>query len=682
MLLKPLLSYRSLSVLKPYRPTLSTMASSLSSATITPGLERILPLLQRLGSPQDRFPVIHIAGTNSKGTTSCLLDSLLTATGIRCARFNSPHLRYQRDSMRIDGGRIVPIDTWNRAGDQVDEATKAAEPSAQATSFEQLVARFLVACTLSDPLPDLLIVECGMGGRLDATNVFPAHQVLASIITPIGRDHKSFLGDTLEEVTRHKMGIAKQGGLVVVADQAVINAAGSSSSSASAASSRLWGPQQDNADTLGSDAAAILGTIRQEAAELNARVVRCEESRLETFVASTSTSHSDKPWQTTSQWKAKLPPILQPPEAASREVDAATGVSLREDQDESTHDSKDAAVFTATAGQPALTTPLLPPLQPLPSVRSALSTALSTLFAIASDEPASSRGLPGTAADEHEMLRLQLAFALREGGLMAGERGELRDDLHNAIIRGVESWEGRGSWIDVPIKGLQSSSEMAEVSATDAASPSLHLLVDGAHNLPAFGALFDHLKTILSAHRGDDSPLTLSILVAFSESKEKDGDLSSILEVFARLPERLSQARQQAGSTAKVKVRIAIVTFETPVEGMPWVQPLSPLRANEVFDAVLRRRQQAGHGTESSSIEGITVQTVNNTLQEGLTWLSEAGAGRPHDASLSIGSSTTSSLHLVTGSLYLVGQLYRSLDEAKAADRVTVDSKGEDHVDS
>ena len=168
------------------------------------GLGRVQALLQRVGSPQFKFPVIHVSGTNGKGSTTAYLDAFLThAVGLRSARFNTPHLVTARDSLRTNGG--IPIDdkTWDIAV-QKTRLADARDVPIGATPFELLTVQALLACTLL-PIasqPDILLIEVGVGGRLDATNVFPSENVLASVICSIARDHEVLLGNRLSNIDR------------------------------------------------------------------------------------------------------------------------------------------------------------------------------------------------------------------------------------------------------------------------------------------------------------------------------------------------------------------------------------------------------------------------------------------------------------------------------------------------
>lgn len=173
------------------------------------GLARVQALLRRVGSPHTLFPVIHVAGTNGKGSTTAYLDALLThGAGVRAARFNSPHLVTARDSVRVSGGELIDERVWAAACARTSQADAFDEPI-RATPFELLTVQALVAFSLlpAATRPDVLLIEVGVGGRLDATNVFPAENVLASVVCPIALDHEGLLGKGLAAIAREKAGI-------------------------------------------------------------------------------------------------------------------------------------------------------------------------------------------------------------------------------------------------------------------------------------------------------------------------------------------------------------------------------------------------------------------------------------------------------------------------------------------
>ena len=160
---------------------------------IRPGLSRVRELLGNLGNPQDNLRFIHIAGTNGKGSVAVMLASILQAAGYRVGLFTSPFLVRYNEQIRIDGEEVadaVLFDALERvkaAADQMEEP-----PS----SFE----RFMPAAFLcfAEAACAIVVLETGMGGRLDATNVISSPE--AVIITRIDMDHMAFLGDTIEAI--------------------------------------------------------------------------------------------------------------------------------------------------------------------------------------------------------------------------------------------------------------------------------------------------------------------------------------------------------------------------------------------------------------------------------------------------------------------------------------------------
>ena len=182
---------------------------------IAPTLERIAALVDNLGSPQLTYPTIHIGGTNGKTTTSRMIDSLLFEMGLRTGRFTSPHLESYLERISING---QPIDakelifSFNDISAYLDLIdTKFDTPI---TFFEAITALAFVA--FAEHPVDVGVIEVGMGGEWDATNVVDAD---VSVITPIGLDHMEYLGNTLSEIAATKAGIIKAQGFVVLAQQ-------------------------------------------------------------------------------------------------------------------------------------------------------------------------------------------------------------------------------------------------------------------------------------------------------------------------------------------------------------------------------------------------------------------------------------------------------------------------------
>ncbi len=170
------------------------------------GLDRIRALLDSLGSPDTRLgTVIHVGGTNGKGSTVAMIAALVRAGGLRVATYTSPHLSSLRERIVIDD---MPIseDALVAAADRVD-----AHGGHELTFFEQLTAMACVA--IADAQVDVTILEVGLGGRLDATNTVAAP---ISVITGVAMDHEAILGDTLAAIAAEKAGIFKPGQRVVI----------------------------------------------------------------------------------------------------------------------------------------------------------------------------------------------------------------------------------------------------------------------------------------------------------------------------------------------------------------------------------------------------------------------------------------------------------------------------------
>ena len=171
------------------------------AAAYKPGLGRTRALLAALGDPHTVVPTVHVAGTNGKGSTASFAASVAQAAGLRVGLHTSPHLATLRERMRVDG-RPAPPDWLDGALARWGGAVDAVGPS----FFEATVALSLLYFAEQDV--DLAVVEVGLGGRLDATNVLAP---LVAAVTHVGLDHTDLLGDTVEAIAREKAGIAKPG---------------------------------------------------------------------------------------------------------------------------------------------------------------------------------------------------------------------------------------------------------------------------------------------------------------------------------------------------------------------------------------------------------------------------------------------------------------------------------------
>lgn len=185
--------------------------------TIKLGLERIQTLLAALGNPQRAFRTIHVAGTNGKGSVCAMIESVLRASGARTGIYTSPHLVEPTERIRI-GDRAATVDEFTAAFDEVHETAERliADGSIDMhpSYFETITA--MAYLLFRSKRVDTVVLETGMGGRLDATNVVDP---VLSVITPIDFDHERYLGDTIPKIAHEKAGIIKPGRPVVFSRQ-------------------------------------------------------------------------------------------------------------------------------------------------------------------------------------------------------------------------------------------------------------------------------------------------------------------------------------------------------------------------------------------------------------------------------------------------------------------------------
>lgn len=174
------------------------------------GLERMMTVLAALGNPQTQVPIVHVAGTNGKGSVCAYVSSILTAAGYRTGRYTSPHLVDWTERITIDQEPIDP-DTLAALIAEVERAIEQVGESL--TQFELVTAAAWLY--FARQTVDIAVIEVGLGGRLDATNV--VDEPIAWAITSIGRDHWQVLGDTLGQIAAEKAGILKAGRPGVVA---------------------------------------------------------------------------------------------------------------------------------------------------------------------------------------------------------------------------------------------------------------------------------------------------------------------------------------------------------------------------------------------------------------------------------------------------------------------------------
>jgi len=180
-------------------------------------LDEIGILLAELGDPQRRFPSVLIAGTNGKGSTAATLASILTAAGVRTGLYTSPHLARVNERIRIDGEEIGD-DEFARLYFRVDDAARRLTLDGRLgqlpSFFEVLTAQAL--SYFAEAGVQIAVLEVGMGGRLDATNIVDP---LLSVITDISLEHTEWLGPTITAITREKAGILRRGGTMITLPQ-------------------------------------------------------------------------------------------------------------------------------------------------------------------------------------------------------------------------------------------------------------------------------------------------------------------------------------------------------------------------------------------------------------------------------------------------------------------------------
>jgi len=190
---------------------LYALGNEIKSAKL--GLERITAVLQALGNPERAYRVVHVAGTNGKGSTCAMIDAGLRAAHIRTGLFTSPHLIEPTERIQIDGIPVSPAD-FERAFNVVHEAAEKLDLDCHPTYFETVTA--MAFWLFREKKVEAAVIEVGLGGRLDSTNVV---RPVLTVITPIDFDHEAYLGHTIEAIASEKAGILKPGIPAVFARQ-------------------------------------------------------------------------------------------------------------------------------------------------------------------------------------------------------------------------------------------------------------------------------------------------------------------------------------------------------------------------------------------------------------------------------------------------------------------------------
>jgi dihydrofolate synthase/folylpolyglutamate synthase len=183
---------------------------------MVPDLSRVKALLDLLGNPQKAYPAIHLTGTNGKTSTARMVDGLLRAFGLRVGRYTSPHLDIVTERISVDG-EPIPVETFVAAYDEVAPYAGLVDARGEEVTYFELVTAMAFAVFADTPV-DVAVVEVGLGGSWDATNVLDAS---VAVVTPIGLDHVELLGDNVAAIATEKAGIVHSGATLVSAVQPV-----------------------------------------------------------------------------------------------------------------------------------------------------------------------------------------------------------------------------------------------------------------------------------------------------------------------------------------------------------------------------------------------------------------------------------------------------------------------------
>ena len=196
------------------------LASPRQASVMKFDLKNITALCEHLGQPQRAFESVHVAGTNGKGSTSAMLDSILRESGLRTGLYTSPHLERITERIRVDGEEISDSDfasAFTRVHEAIEELLASGKLAAHPTFFECVTAIAFVHFAAAGV--EFAVCETGMGGRLDATNILVPE---VAVITQIDFDHENYLGHSIEEIAGEKAGIIKPGARVVSAAEHLI----------------------------------------------------------------------------------------------------------------------------------------------------------------------------------------------------------------------------------------------------------------------------------------------------------------------------------------------------------------------------------------------------------------------------------------------------------------------------
>ena len=198
-----------------YAEVADALLSRWPETKLDPTLDRIEAMMEVLGEPQRGYPSIHLTGTNGKTSTARMVETLIRALGLRVGRFTSPHLESMTERISVDGEPLTEEEFVRAFNDVAPYLGLVDADHDHPLSFFETIVAMAYAAFAEAPV-DAAVVEVGMGGAWDATNVIDAK---VAVLTPIAVDHAKYLGDTPAEIAREKVGIIKPGATVVTAAQ-------------------------------------------------------------------------------------------------------------------------------------------------------------------------------------------------------------------------------------------------------------------------------------------------------------------------------------------------------------------------------------------------------------------------------------------------------------------------------
>jgi dihydrofolate synthase / folylpolyglutamate synthase len=182
------------------------LINEMASRRMPNRLDRMKAFLEALGNPEQRYPTIHVAGTSGKGSTAAMIAAVLQAAGRRTGLHTKPHLRSVTERARVDGISIPEEAFGDLVGEMQTAIARMSDEHGRPTYYETLLALAFLWFARSEA--DVAVIEAGIGGTLDGTNVLTPR---VSIITNVALDHTEILGETVAEIARDKAGIAKEG---------------------------------------------------------------------------------------------------------------------------------------------------------------------------------------------------------------------------------------------------------------------------------------------------------------------------------------------------------------------------------------------------------------------------------------------------------------------------------------